>query len=163
MKNTNGNIQIRQFRGKDLSYVHRLVLDTIDVSYRPDYTPKVIEFFKEYHPRETIRDDAETGYTIVAADDGQIVGTGTLLGTNIRRVFIDTARQRQGIGSLIVNELEKRATREGIHILDLSSALGARTFWETHGYTVREEHFTPAGNNRVIHYYTMMKTLKNTL
>jgi GNAT superfamily N-acetyltransferase len=163
MKNKNGDVQLRQFRPKDLAAVHELVVSTIAVSYRPDYTPEVVEFFKSIHPPETILSDAENGYTVVAAEDGEIVGTGTLLGTNVRRVFIDPARQHQGIGSLIYNELEKRACEKGLDILDLSSALGARTFWERHGYSVREEHFTPTEDGRIIHYYTMTKIINTKL
>jgi GNAT superfamily N-acetyltransferase len=154
---------IRPFKDTDLIQVWDLVHYTIDISYRADYTPEVVEFFKEYHPPETIRSDAETGYTVVAAGNGSIVGTGTLLGTNIRRVFIDPARQHQGIGSLIYNQLEKQANEKDIYILDLSSALGARAFWEKHGYSVQEEHFTPAGDGRIIHYYTMTKIINKML
>jgi GNAT superfamily N-acetyltransferase len=156
-------LKIKQFDKQDLPAVHRLVINTIDISYRPDYTTEVVKFFKSIHPPETILSDAETGYTVVAAEDGKIVGTGTLLGTNVRRVFIDPSRQHQGIGTLIVNELEKRAKSESRYILDLSSALGARAFWERHGYSVREEHFTPAGDGRIIHYYTMTKIINRTL
>ena len=156
-------LKIRRFNKKDLDSLHQLVLNTIDISYRADYTPEVVEFFKSIHPPETILSDAENGYTVVAAENGNIVGTGTLLGTNVRRVFIDTARQKEGIGSLIYNELEKRACEKGLDILDLSSALGARSFWERHGYSVREEHFTPTGDGRIIHYYTMTKIINKTL
>ena len=162
-KRLNGAVKIREFREADLPSVHRLVLNTIDISYRADYTPEVVEFFKDYHSPETIREDAEAGYTIVAVDGGAIVGTGTLRGTNVRRVFIDPARQKQGIGTLIVNELEQKAGRKGMYILDLSSALGARAFWERHGYSVREEHFAPERDGRIIHYYTMTKIINTKL
>jgi GNAT superfamily N-acetyltransferase len=157
------NIIFRPFKDTDLIQVQELVHHTIDISYRADYTPEVIEFFKEYHPQETIRSDAETGYTVVATDNSKIVGTGTLLGTNVRRLFVEPDKHHQGIGTLIVNELEKRAADDGLYILDLSSALGARTFWEKHGYSVMEEHFTPAGDGRIIHYYTMTKIISKTL
>jgi GNAT superfamily N-acetyltransferase len=152
-------IKIRPFQDTDLAQVKELVHQTIDISYRANYTMEVIKFFKRYHPPETILQEAEKGHTVVAAETDEIVGTGTLLGTNVRRVFISPSCQRQGIGKLIVNELEKRATSESRYLLDLSSALGARTFWEARGFSVIEEHFSPTGDGLVIHYYTMTKIL----
>lgn len=153
------NTIIRRFNDDDLPSVYELVQNTIDFSYRPDYPEKVIEFFKEYHTRESILDDAKNGYTIVALQDGEIAGTGTLLGANIRRVFISPLYQRRGIGTLIADELEKKAAADNQSILDLSSALGSRTFWESRGFIIQEELFAPAGKDRIIHYYSMIKTL----
>jgi GNAT superfamily N-acetyltransferase len=151
-------IHIRPFKAADLTPVTALVHRTIDISYRPDYPASVIDFFKEYHPRETIRHDARNGYTIVATEDDIIVGTGTLLGTNVRRVFVSPDRQHGGIGALIFNELEKKAVGERRYILDLSSALGAKSFWEAHGFVIEEECYAPK-DEQVIHYYNMVKIL----
>ncbi|MBN1177321.1 MAG: GNAT family N-acetyltransferase [Dehalococcoidales bacterium] len=152
-------ITIQRFDEGDLADVLELVRNTIDISYRPDYSAEVIAFFKQFHTRQSILDDARNGYIVVASVGGEIAGTGTLLGAYIRRVFISPSHQRRGIGTLIAADLERRAAADGRKVLDLSSALGSRTFWESQGYSVREEHFAPAPNDLIIHYYTMEKIL----
>ena len=150
---------IRRFTHDDLDVVHNLVHSTIDISYRPDYPEKVIKLFKEFHSREIILDDAENGCTLVALHDGEIVGTGTLLGGHIQRVFIKPCFQGRGTGTLIAEELERIAVENNVPVLDLSAALGSRTFWESLGFTVKEELFAPARKDVIIHYFAMEKTL----
>ena len=150
---------IRRFTHDDLDVVHNLVHSTIDISYRPDYPEKVIKLFKEFHSRETILYDAENGCTLVALHDGEIVGTGTLLGGHIQRVFIKPSFQGHGIGTFIADELEKIAVENNILFLDLSAALGSRTFWESRGFTIKEELFAPARKDVIIHYFAMEKML----
>ena len=152
-------VNIRPFKKTDLEDVWALVQYTIGVSYRPDYSPEAIRFFQQYHPREKILDDAANGTILVAEHEREIVGTGTIRDAHIRRVFILPSHQGQGTGSLIANELEARAVRNGWTTVDLSSAIGSRTFWEWRGFSISEEHFRPVDNNLVIHYYTMTKDL----
>ena len=134
---------------------------TIGTSYKPDYGPAEIQFFQDYHPREKIVTDAASGHTLVAAQDGAILGTGTLNDDHIRRVFIEPGCQGQGIGNRIAGELERRARVAGIRRVDLSCALGALRFWEGRGYAITEEVFRPSPDGSVIiHYYEMEKTLE---
>lgn len=152
-------VNIRLFKEADHEDVWALVQHTIGVSYRPDYSPEAIRFFQEYHPREKILDDAANGTILVAEHEQEIVGTGTIRDAHIRRVFIYPSHQGQGIGSLIASELEAHVVRKGWKTIDLSSAIGSRTFWELRGFYVSQEHFTTVESNLVIHYYTMTKDL----
>lgn len=155
------DITIRRFHEDDLPCVQELVHSTINISYPPDYSADVIGLFKEFHCRENILEDAENGCTLLALYNGEIVGTGTLLGAHIRRVFVNPSLHGHGIGSLIADELETIASTNNIDVLDLSAALGSRTFWESRGFTIREELFAPAKEDIVIHYYTMEKSLNS--
>jgi putative acetyltransferase len=119
--------------------------------------------FKEYHSRENILDDARNGYTLVAEEDRVIVGTGTLLDTSIRRVFISPLHQRRGIGKLVYDALEHKARTDKIAVLDLASAIGSRPFWESRGFIVREELYVPSDKDRIIRYYSMTKDLSSTV
>ena len=152
---------IRRFHDDDLPNVYELVHRTIDISYPPDYSARVIELFKEFHSRENILEDTKSGCTLVALHEGEIVGTGTLLDAHIRRVFVNPSFQGRGIGTLIANELEKIASSNNETALNLAAALGSRNFWESCGFTVQEEIFAPARKDIVIHYYTMEKPLNS--
>ena len=152
-----GNIIIRRFKEEDLTSLSQLIINTISVSYREVFSPEAIEFFQDYHDQKNILSDAAAGYTIIAELDGEIVGTGTLFGTNIRRVFISPYHQHRGIGKLIAQELEKKALQKNITPLDLSASLVSRPFWEKMGFTVCGEYFLPIDNGRKLHFYEMVK------
>ena len=123
------NIHLRQMKKSDLQSVYKLIQNTIQVSYADVYPPEAIEFFKNYHNQDNILKDAASGYSIVAESDGLILGTGTLLEMNVRRVYIDPQHQHQGIGKLIVKELERKAKSERLEKLGLEASLKSRTFW----------------------------------
>jgi GNAT superfamily N-acetyltransferase len=153
------NILIRPFQPGDLESVYELVHDTIDISYRADYSDRAIDMFKRYHSRESILENAPDGHILVAVIDGAIVGTGTLEGAHIRRVFVSPQHQRRGISKLIAAALEKKALAENIDVIDLAAAIGSRTFWESRGFTVEEERFAPSEEERIIRYFSMTKHL----
>ncbi len=150
---------LRPFTPADIEPVWELVQRTIAVSYRPDYSPEVIRFFQNYHPREKILDDAANGRIVVAERDGGIIGTGTIREAHIRRVFIDPACQGCGLGKSIVEHLERNARDRNVPAIDLSGALGSKTFWEARGYAVRQEVFRAIDGGPVIHYFEMYKKL----
>ena len=144
----------------DLQSVYELVQKTIQVSYADVYPPEAIEFFKNYHNQDDILKDAVSGYSIVAESDGLILGTGTLLEMNVRRVYIDPQHQHRGIGQLIVKKLEQKAKSERLEKLDLSASLKSRRFWEAMGFVFVAEYFIPVANDKKLIYYEMAKTLK---
>jgi GNAT superfamily N-acetyltransferase len=153
------DIQIRKFNREDLQSVYRLIQYTIDTSYREAYPREAIEFFKGYHSTERILNDASTGYTIVAECNCEILGSGTLAGTNIRRVFVSPLYQHKGIGKMIVQKLVKKASLKKLTTLDLEASLVSRQFWESIGFVVQREDYVPVRNNQKLSYYKMVKTI----
>lgn len=149
----------RKFVKKDLLSVYRLIQNTINASYGGVYPQEAVEFFKDYHNHDNILNDTTAGYTIVVESNGQIIGTGTLVDANIRRVFVDLAHQQCGIGKLITQELERKAFLKKLASLDLQSSLVSREFWESMGYVIQEERFIPVRNNQKLRFYEMTKTL----
>ena len=155
-------IRLRQMKQADLQSVYELVQNTIQVAYADVYPPEAIEFFKNYHNRENMLKDLETGYIVVAEADEQILGTGTLLGTNVRRVYIPPEHQRQGIGKLVVKELERKAKSAGLEKLDLSASPKSRRFWESAGFGLLGEFFLPVAKEKKLIYYEMTKNLRSS-
>ena len=153
------NIVVRSFRYRDLESVYELVQNTMDISYRADYSEEALRLFKIFHSRRIILENAANYHVLVALIAGEVVGTGTLQGAHIRRVFVSPQHQGRGIGKLIAAELEKKALARDISKLDLAAAVGSRTFWESQGYSVDEERFAPSDRERIIRYYTMSKNL----
>jgi GNAT superfamily N-acetyltransferase len=155
------DIKIRKFKRSDTQSLHRMVQNSIDVSYRGFYPPEAVNYFKEYHSKKDMLQDASAGYTLIADCNGEILGTGTLLGTNIRRVYVNPLHQHQGIGKLIVAALEKKASREMIASIDLEASLVSKRFWESCGYQIDSENFIPLENGQKLNYYNMVKTISN--
>ena len=153
-------IQIREFNEEDISAVYKLIQDTIDISYHKVYSKEAIEFFKEHHSMEHILDDAVNGYTVIAENGGDILGTATLFGSNIRRVFVSSQYQHSGIGGLLVQDLEKNASFKRLTVVDLEASLSSKIFWESLGFMVWEEDYIPVRNNRALRYYKRFKPLK---
>jgi N-acetylglutamate synthase-like GNAT family acetyltransferase len=152
-------VQIRKFNEEDLQSLYRLIQNTIDISYHEAYPKEAIEFFREYHSKEQILNDTATGYTVIAEYNSEVLGTGTLFGTNIRRVFVNPLLQHRGIGKLIVQELERRASVEKIATIDLEASLVSRQFWESLGFVIQREDYVPVRKDQKLCYYKMIKTL----
>ena len=154
------HIQIREFDEEDLSSVYNLIQNTIDISYYKVYSKEAIEFFKAHHSLEHILDDAVKGYTIIAELESELLGTATLFGSNIRRVFVSPRYQLNGVGELLVQVLEKEASCKQLTVVDLEASISSKSFWESLGFIVREKDHIPVRNNRKLRYYKMFKTLQ---
>jgi putative acetyltransferase len=155
--------RVRDFAAEDLGEVQRLVYHTIDACYRAVYPLEAIEYFREYHSEAHILEDARNGYTLVLEIQGQIVGTGTLLGTNVRRVFIHPSCQHLGFGKLVMRMLQQRAVEEGVGALDLSSSIISKRFYDRLGYVAEEEDHVPLQNGGKLTFYVMAKRLDDAV
>ncbi len=155
----NRAIKVRKFKKNDLNAVYKLIQNTIDVSYHKVYPPEAIEFFKEFHSRENILKDTAAGFTVVAERNDEILGTSTLIDTHIQRTFVSPACQRQGIGGMLAEELEAKASLRKTGDITLEASLVSRQFWEARGFTVREETCIPVKNGQKLIYYTMSKKI----
>jgi N-acetylglutamate synthase-like GNAT family acetyltransferase len=153
------NIRLRMMKVTDLAAVYALVQNAIEVSYADVYPPEAIEFFKNHHSQENILQDIERGYIVMAESNGQLLGTGTIIGTSIRRVFINPEYQHHGIGKIIANKLERKARENGMAKLDLSASLKSCQFWEAMGFVSTGEFALPVANGQKLIFYEMTKTL----
>jgi len=136
-------IRVREFGKSDLENVYRLVQNVVDISYKGVYPEEALDIYKEYHSKENILNDAVSGCCMVAENGSEIVGTGTLVEGNVRRVYISPLHQHTGIGKLIMNEIVKKALNDKVPGLDLGASLVSRRFWESLGFEVVKEDFVP--------------------
>jgi GNAT superfamily N-acetyltransferase len=151
---------IRPYRIEDLDELHSLICETLQKSYSGTYSPGAIEFFKQYHSEENITADALHGHTILFQENNRLVGTGTLLGTNIRRVFVLPERQGMGIGAGIMAELESMAASEGTAVLDLDSSMVSVGFYHRLGYAGDALCFIDLADRDRLDYVPMTKRIR---
>jgi GNAT superfamily N-acetyltransferase len=155
--------KIRPFIDGDVEALQKLIYNTINESYKDFYGPHSIRYFKEYHSRSKILADAGEGYTVVVELNERIVGTGTVCGTNIRRVFISPAFQGRGWGRMVMEALEKNALSQGLNHLNLHASLPSQVFYRHLGYRTKEEGFIQVSPDERLDYFYMEKTLNGSL
>ena len=153
------NLSARTFRETDLFAVKSLIHRTIATCYPGHYCPEAVRFFENYHDEQAILGDARDGCTLVFEKAGRIVGTGTLAGNEIKRVFVDPACQRQGVGRLIMEQLENRAAATGVATVRLDASLPARDFYERLGYLVVENASREVENGGRLDFFRMRKPM----
>lgn len=153
------NLSVREFEGSDLPAIKALVDRTIDVCYVGFYPREAVQFFKDWHCNDRIVTDAAEGHTVVIEQDGQVIGTGTIVGDEIKRVFVDPAFQKRGFGRLIMRELEDRAISAGIGAVKLDASLPSKEFYDSLGYVTLEKTFLEVENNKRLDFYKMEKAL----
>jgi GNAT superfamily N-acetyltransferase len=142
-----------------LAALKALVHKTITTCYPGHYGLEAVRFFVGYHDEEAILRDAETGCTIVLDKAGRLLGTGTLVDDEIKRVFVAPAFQQQGFGRRILQHLEELAALQGTRIVTLDASLPSKTFYDRLGYITTAAAFLPVENGRRLEFFEMRKTL----
>jgi GNAT superfamily N-acetyltransferase len=150
---------LREFEPADLSPAFELIQAMLNRTYAGVYDSPAIDFFRRYHSRTAIRVDASAGYTVVAGLNGDIVGIGSLVGTDIRRVYVSRENQRQGLGAAIYSVLEARAREQGLKLLELDASPVSRKFWERQGFEVISEEALTFEQGARLEYCRMKKLI----
>jgi len=158
--NISEEIDMRTANPEDIEELKRLIYETIDVCYSGAYSCEAIDYFKEYNNTESILKDILKGHFLILTCGKEIIGTGTLLGSNIRRIFVKPEYQNMGLGKRIMHELEKEAIEEKIRIMDLHASLTAHSFYTALGYQIQSEEVVQVKNGQNLRYYIMVKNLE---
>jgi predicted N-acetyltransferase YhbS len=145
---------------QDADSLRELINETIDTCYFRIYPQEAIDYFKDYHNRENIVNDILEGHCLILATGEEFIGTGTLLGSNARRVFVKPVSQNMGLGKRIMYGLEEKAVEKGVRIIDLDASLVAYSFYRALGYETQAEDTIPVKNGQSLRYYKMVKELR---
>lgn len=119
--------------------IAKLVERTIGEIYPKYYPDEVTNFFYILHSEARIEADIESKRVGILLCDGRMVGTGSVKGNHITRVYVLPDEQGKGFGSRIVEELEKIIGRK-YDSVELDASAPAEEFYEKRGYkTVKIE------------------------
>lgn len=151
---------IREFQGSDLFSVRSLICQTIDVCYLDVYSPRAVQFFKEFHSEEKIMERDLKGDLLVIEQDGNVVATGALVGSDIFGLFVHPQFQRRGHGAALMRELENRAKAGACTESELSVSLPSKRFYEGLGYEMLERCSIDVGEGEHLDYWKARKLLR---
>lgn len=137
--------------------IYELVHGTIEEIYTKYYFGEAVGFFLELHNEDSILKDISEEKVYAVTLEQEVIGTGTLDGDHIRRLFVSPQFQERGIGTLLMDFFESEIIKTyGAVYLD--SSLPAGKFYHSRGYAVKEYREHKLENDKVLAYEIMCKT-----
>lgn len=151
-------MNIRKATLQDYNDIFNVVHTTIKEIYPNFYPIEVVDFFLNYHCESKIKSDIGDGYVYVLSVEDHIIGTGSIEGQSIGRLYITPEQQNKGYGTAVLSVLENEVA---IHYptSQLEASLPSYDFYLNHGYQPKEYNKYNVNNGRVLCYYTMEKHL----
>ena len=111
----------------------RLMDRTIRTVCCNDYTREEIEKWSPVGREQRLVEKLKSSYAILAIIDGELAGFGNTEGTEIDCLYVSDEHQREGIGSLILQNLENKAFSYG-NTIHVYSSITAEKFFLSRGY-----------------------------
>lgn len=131
------NRYIRRAALSEIDIIAELVSETIKTVYTKYYPAGAVEFFLAHHKPEKIASDIEAGKVYVMAADGVIVGTVTIDGNDIARLFVKPSEQGKGHGGRLLDFAENMIFGYS-KTVRLDSSLPAKPIYIKRGYKEKE-------------------------
>lgn len=141
----------------DFEDVKNIVRTTISQIY-PHYYPKgAVDFFLQHHNDNSIAADIDHGIVYVCLDaDRSIVGTVTIKGNEILRLFVLPEYQGKGYGGELIDFAEKMISEVYSDIV-IDASFSAKSIYLKRGYKETEYHTIISENGDRLCYDVMVK------
>lgn len=152
---------IRLAEAKDLENVLQITRDTISKIYSHYYAEGVVKFFLEHHSREHVLSDIENGIVWLLEEDGCMVGTVTIKGNAVNRLFVLPEYQSRGYGSQLMDFAETKIAEKYSHVY-LDSSLAAKEMYLKRGYKEKKTCRISADHGDILIYDEMEKRVNTS-
>ena len=130
---------VRLAQPADAEGISQVILAALHSSNARDYPADVIARVATNFTPEAVLALLTRRVVLVAIQNQVIVATAALDANVVRSVFVNPALQGQGIGRLLMIEIERRAREAGVTVLSVPSSLTAQPFYTKLGFqTVRD-------------------------
>lgn len=151
------DMNIKKADISDFSIVKDITLSTINSVY-PHYYPKgAVDFFISHHKDKNIINDIEAECVFLIYDDKSIpVGTVTVKGNEINRLFVLENHQKKGFGRMLLDFAEKMILNQ-YNEITISASLPAKAIYLKRGYTAVSFHTISTDNGDFLCYDEMKK------
>jgi GNAT superfamily N-acetyltransferase len=141
-------MEIKQYNNEYFEETFEVVHKTIEEIYPKYYPRKAVDFFHEHHSKENMKTKLPQECVLVLFENGNLIGTGTLVKNDISRFFILPECQRKGYGKKLYNKLT------------LDSSLGAIDFYKNNKYKYSEYKIIDLPDGYYLCYMEMEKEIK---
>ena len=147
-------MEFREYKDTDLHAVLDLFYVTVHEVNKNDYTEDQLEAIapkeaNEYHWEKSL----EKNHTIVVEEDDKLIAFGNIGKTGyLDRLYVHPDYLRKGIASKLVEELEEYAKKHGSHVINVTSSITSKPFFESQGYAVIEEQINERRGERLLRY-----------
>ncbi|MBD8097144.1 GNAT family acetyltransferase [Pseudomonas fluorescens] len=139
---------VRLAQTADAEGISQVILAALHSSNAQDYPADVIARVASHFTPDAVLALLKRRVVLVATQEQVIVATAALDANVVRSVFVNPALQGQGIGRLLMIEIELRAREAGVTVLSVPSSLTAEAFYSKLGFhTVRDVYH---GNERTL-------------
>ena len=149
-------MEFREYKNTDLHAVMDLFYVTVHEVNKNDYSEEQLDAIapkdaNEYHWEKSL----EKNHTIVVEEDDKLIAFGNIGKTGyLDRLYVHPDYLRKGIASKLVEELEEYAKKHGSHVINVTSSITSKAFFESKGYAVIEEQINERRGERVLRYLT---------
>lgn len=147
-------MEFREYKNTDLHAVMDLFYVTVHEVNKNDYSEEQLDAIapkdaKEYHWEKSL----EKNHTIVVEEDDKLIAFGNIGKTGyLDRLYVHPDYLRKGIASKLVEELEEYAKKHGSHVINVTSSITSKAFFESKGYAVIEEQINERRGERLLRY-----------
>lgn len=147
-------MEFREYKNTDLHAVMDLFYVTVHEVNKNDYSEEQLDAIapkdaNEYHWEKSL----EKNHTIVVEKDDKLIAFGNIGKTGyLDRLYVHPDYLRKGIASKLVEELEEYAKKHGSHVINVTSSITSKAFFESKGYAVIEEQINERRGERLLRY-----------
>ena len=148
-------MEFREYKNTDLHAVMDLFYVTVHEVNKNDYSEEQLDAIapkdaNEYHWEKSL----EKNHTIVVEEDDKLIAFGNIGKTGyLDRLYVHPDYLRKGIASKLVEELEEYAKKHGSHVINVTSSITSKAFFESKGYAVIEEQINERRGERLLRYF----------
>lgn len=147
-------MEFREYKNTDLHAVMDLFYVTVHEVNKNDYSEEQLDAIapkdaNEYHWEKSL----EKNHTIVVEEEDKLIAFGNIGKTGyLDRLYVHPDYLRKGIASKLVEELEEYAKKHGSHVINVTSSITSKPFFEFKGYAVIEEQINERRGERLLRY-----------
>ena len=158
---TGASVSLRPATQADKSALFRVHVDAIKVLARDAYTEEELGAWHGRLTTDSYTELIDSRVMLVAEANGELVGFCQLdLGAGeVEATLVDPRYAHAGVGSTLLEAVERIAHDAGLRALHLASSLNAESFYRKHGFDVKERSAFPFVTEMRIECIMMTKHL----
>ena len=149
-------IEIVKAKENDLETVREITQNTIREIYPKYYPSGAVQFFCDHHRDENIINDLKEGIVYLLKKDDEYVGTVTIKGNEINRLFVLPEHQHKGYGKMLLDFAEESILKD-YSTIEMDASFPAKKIYRIRGYEEIEYNIIETGYGDYLCYDVMRK------